>query len=172
MAIESPLGDQTEWPEYLEWVIYGYMIIAVFATLLIAWKINRDIAKFSFFYTFLLALDIGTDLKMVLVLWVYEDQPSWAMMSLFWVWVPFLIHLMKLFYSCAPNPQKQTSRMSCTTSHSSIPFATATSPSSCTRCASDTTTLTPRTGLKLKERRKKLLNRASVRTSSKPARRA
>ena len=38
---------------------------------------------------------------MVFVLWVYEDQTSWAMMSFFWVWVPFLIHLIKfLFQLC------------------------------------------------------------------------
>ena len=97
-----PDGDPTEPPEFLEWIIYGYMIFAAVATLLIIWRINWDIAKFSFFNTFLLALDIGTDLKMVLILWMYEDQNSWAMMSFFWVWVPFLIHLMKLFYSRGP----------------------------------------------------------------------
>ena len=43
MATESNstllLGDQPEPPEYLEWVIYGYMIFAAVTTLLIIWRI-------------------------------------------------------------------------------------------------------------------------------------
>ena len=100
-----PDGDLTEPPEFLEWVIYGYMIFAAVATLLIILSINWEIAKLSFFNFFLLLLDILTDLKMVFVLWVYEDQTSWALMSFFWIWVPFLIHLMKFLFQLCTDCQ-------------------------------------------------------------------
>ena len=97
--------DQTEWREYSEWVINAYLIFVAVFTLLIASKKNVRLAKFSFFNTFLLALDIGTDLKIFLVLWFYEDHPAWAALTLFWIWVPFLIHLMKFFYQLYTDPR-------------------------------------------------------------------
>ena len=57
--------------DYMDWAIYSYIGIAIVATLLIGRKFNWQIAKFSVFNTFLPILDISTDAKAVIILWIY-----------------------------------------------------------------------------------------------------
>ena len=63
MNSTSWVGDNMEMTNYMEWAIYSYIGISMLATLVIAWRVNLQIAKFSFFNTTLPFLDIGTDVK-------------------------------------------------------------------------------------------------------------
>ena len=106
--------QQGEPPDFLEWIVYSYMAFAVCATFLIARKMNSAIAKFSFFNTFLSLLDIGTDFKMFIALWFYDDHPYWAIFTLLWVLVPFLFHLAKFLYQLFPCNCTCTCPATCT----------------------------------------------------------
>ena len=95
--------DQTQSIDYLEWAIYTYIALAVVSTLIIFKRKNFQLAKFSVFNVKLPFLDIGTDVKAFLAYWLYEDHPYWAGLTMFWVMVPLLMHLVKFFYLLCTN---------------------------------------------------------------------
>ena len=93
--------------DVLENIIYTYIGVTTVLTIVIA-KFNKQLAKFSFFNITLPFLDVGTDVKVFVVYLFYENHPYWAALTIFWVFVPFFMHLGKFFYqlcncSCACN---------------------------------------------------------------------
>ena len=57
------------------------------------------ILKFVTFNTFLPLFDMGTDLRAVfLYLGTVAYHPNWAVLTLVWIVVPFLLHLGKFLY--------------------------------------------------------------------------
>ena len=66
-----------------------------------------QISKFVFFNSVLPSLDMGTDIKaFVFYLAVNESDlnhyhPKWAILTISWVFTPFVIHVGKFFYELA-----------------------------------------------------------------------
>ena len=57
------------------------------------------ILKFVVFNTILPLFDMGTDLKAVfLYLYGVTYHPNWAALTLMWIFVPFVLHLVKFVY--------------------------------------------------------------------------
>ena len=132
----SMLKNTVKMTDYMEWAIYSYIGIAVLATIVIAWKVNFQIAKFTFFNTTLPFLDIGTDVKAFIVYWIYENHPYWAALTIFWVLVPFILHLVKFFHQLYTCSCTCISTASCTsTTTCTCPFSSnCTSQLSHTNC--------------------------------------
>ena len=59
-----------------------------------------NISKFVFFNTVLPSLDIGTDINAFLV-YLDQNHPKWAALTISWVFTPFVIHVGKFFYVLA-----------------------------------------------------------------------
>ena len=63
------------------------------------------ISKFVFFNSVLPSLDIGTDIRAFLLYLALNDSdhyhPKWAILTIYWVFNPFLFHLGKFFYELA-----------------------------------------------------------------------
>ena len=64
-----------------------------------------QISKFVFFNSVLPSLDIGTDMRAFLFYLALNDSdlyhPKWAILTIYWVFNPFLFHLGKFFYELA-----------------------------------------------------------------------
>ena len=63
-----------------------------------------QISKFVFFNSVLPSVDIGTDINAFLVYLALNDSdpnhyhPKWAVLTISWVFTPFVIHVGKFFY--------------------------------------------------------------------------
>ena len=53
------------------------------------------IAKFFVFNVGLPLFDMATDLQSFIIYFFYDDHPNWAFLTLFWIFNPFLMHLVK-----------------------------------------------------------------------------
>ena len=68
---------------------------------------NIQVSKFVFFNSVLPSLDIGTDINAFLVYLALNDNdpthyhPKWAVLTISWVFTPFVIHVGKFFYELA-----------------------------------------------------------------------
>ena len=68
---------------------------------------NIQVSKFVFFNSVLPSLDIGTDINAFLVYLALNDpdpnhyHPKWAVLTISWVFTPFVIHVGKFFYELA-----------------------------------------------------------------------
>ena len=64
-----------------------------------------QISKFAFFNSVLPSLDIGTDIRAFLFYLALNDSdhyhPKWAILTIYWVFNPFLFHVGKFFYELA-----------------------------------------------------------------------
>ena len=57
-----------------------------------------QMAKLPTFFVFnvgLPLLDMATDLQAFIIYFFYDDHPNWAFLTLFWIFNPFLMHLVK-----------------------------------------------------------------------------
>ena len=59
-----------------------------------------QISKFAFFNSVLPSLDIGTDINAFLV-YLDNNHPKWAALTISWVFAPFVIHVGKFLYVLA-----------------------------------------------------------------------
>ena len=55
----------------------------------------RQIAKFFVFNVGLPLFDMATDLQAFIIYFFYDDHPNWAFLTLFWIFNPFLMQLVK-----------------------------------------------------------------------------
>ena len=68
---------------------------------------NIQVSKFVFFNSVLPSVDIGTDINAFLVYLALNDpdpnhyHPKWAVLTISWVFTPFVIHVGKFFYELA-----------------------------------------------------------------------
>ena len=68
---------------------------------------NIQVSKFVFFNSVLPSVDIGTDINAFLVYLALNDSdlnhfhPKWAVLTIGWVFTPFVIHVGKFFYELA-----------------------------------------------------------------------
>ena len=75
-------------------------------TLHFCWEFS-GISKFALFNSVLPFLDIGTDINSFLVYLALNDSdlnhyhPKWAILTISWVFAPFVIHVGKFFYELA-----------------------------------------------------------------------
>ena len=66
-----------------------------------------QISKFVFFNSLLPSVDIGTDLKAFVFYLALNDSdpnhyhPKWAILTIAWVFTPFVIHVGKFFFELA-----------------------------------------------------------------------
>ena len=58
----------------------------------------QDIIKFVFFNSALPIVDILTDIRAFILYRLVYDHPNWANITLFWIWVPFILHLSWFLY--------------------------------------------------------------------------
>ena len=66
-----------------------------------------QISKFAFFNSVLPSVDIGTDIKAFVLYLALNDSdpnhyhPKWAILTIAWVFTPFVIHIGKFFFELA-----------------------------------------------------------------------
>ena len=58
----------------------------------------RDIIKFVFFNSALPYVDIVTDIRAFVLYRLFYDHPNWGNLTLFWISVPFILHLSRFLY--------------------------------------------------------------------------
>ena len=54
--------------------------------------------KFLFFNVILPLFDVGTDVQAFILYLFYDNHPSWAYLTLFWIFNPFFVHLFKFAF--------------------------------------------------------------------------
>ena len=57
-----------------------------------------EILKFLFFNVILPLFDVGTDVQAFILYLFYDNHPSWAYLTLFWIFNPFFVHLFKFAF--------------------------------------------------------------------------